>query len=259
MFNLFKERLRDVKQIRNHLIQFIKEKLQSAEGGEGANITAMHVLINCRDNERHLYEAAVFANVPGKFKTDEVQRMADDYAIMLPASWKFDVVFTDKYPAQSYIAKDIDAAIFFTTINAAPANKSSQAFIKILNGQAEKETYLIDPSIGKINIGREAKAQMAGGFVRMNTIAFVSSGSMDINRSVSRQHAHIEWEPASSSFLVFADEGGIPPNNKMKVRTADGLFIKMQAVEIGHRLAEGDQIILGDAAAIGFTYFDKEK
>ena len=91
MFNLFKGRARDVKQIRNLLLQFIKEKLQKAEGGEGANITSMQLLINCSDNERHLYEAAVYANVPGKFKTDEVQRMADDYAIMLPASWKFEV------------------------------------------------------------------------------------------------------------------------------------------------------------------------
>lgn len=258
MFNLFKGRARDVKQIRNLLLQFIKEKLQKAEGGEGANITSMQLLVNCSDNERHLYEAAVYANVPGKFKTDEVQRMADDYAIMLPASWKFEVAFTDKYPAEASIAKDIDAALFFTTSKAGLTNKTSRAFIKILNGEAEKEAYPIDASAEKINIGREAKAQLAGGFVRMNTIAFVS-GATEINRSVSRQHAHIEWEPASLSFVVFADEGGIPPHNKMKVRTAEGQFIKMQVVEVGHRLAEGDQIILGDAAALGFTYFNGEK
>ncbi len=85
-------------------------------------------------------------------------------------------------------------------------------------------------------------------------IAFVSPGSTDMNRSVSRQHAHIEWEPGSGSFLVFADEGGIPPNNKMKVRNVEGVYTKMQAIEIGHRLEEGDQIILGDAAVLEFTY-----
>jgi hypothetical protein len=256
MLNLFKERTGDVKQIRNHLIQFIKEKLQRAEGGEGANITGVHLFINCTESERHLYEAAVYSNVPGKFKADEIQRMADDYAIKLPESWKFEVAYTDKFPEQAYIAKDMNAALCFTTRKAGLTHKS-HAFIKILNGDAEQETYRIDSAAGKINIGREAKAQVAAGFVRKNNIAFVSSGSVDMNRSVSRQHAHIEWEPASGSFLAFADAGGIPPNNKTKIRTVEGLSIKMQAIEVGHRLEEGDQIILGDTAVLEFSYSEK--
>ncbi|MBC7534590.1 MAG: FHA domain-containing protein [Ferruginibacter sp.] len=254
MFNLFKDRPADVKTIRNLLLQFIKEKLQRAEGGEGANITGIHLFINCTDNERHLYESAVFANNPGKFKSDELQKMADDYAIMLPASWTFEVAFTDKFPEQCYIAKDVAAALFITTRKAGLSHKKSHAYIKVLSGQAEKEIYTIDASTGKINIGREAKVQVAGGFVRKNGIAFISTGATEMNRSVSRQHAHIEWEPGSGSFLVFADEGGIPPHTKLKVRTAEGISIKMQAMEIGHRLQEGDQLILGDAAVLEFTY-----
>lgn len=259
MFNLFKERPGDVKQIRSQLLRFIKEKLQRAEGGEGTNITGVHLFINCSDSERHLYEAAVFSNVPDKFKTDEVQRMADDYAIKLPDNWKFEVAFTDRFPPQSYIANDINAALFFTTRKAGLTHKRSHAFIKVLNGHAEKESYLIDSTGGKINIGREAKAQVAAGYVRKNAIAFVPVGTMDMNRSVSRQHAHIEWEPGSGSFLVFADAGGIPPNNKLKIRTADGVSIKMQAIEVGHRLEEGDQIILGDTAVLEFSYHGEEK
>ena len=81
---------------------------------------------------------------------------------------------------------------------------------------------------------------------------------MDANRSVSRQHAHIEWESASGSFLIFADEGGIPPHNKMKIRTAEGISIKLQAIEVGHRLEEGDQVILGDKAVLEFSYLGIE-
>jgi hypothetical protein len=32
----------------------------------------------------------------------------------------------------------------------------------------------------------------------------------------------------------------------------------MQATEVGHRLEEGDQVILGDSAVIEFTYFGDE-
>ena len=255
MFNLFKERPHDVKAIRNILSQFIKEKLQRAQGGEGANIMGVYLFINCSDAEKHLYEAAVFASIPGKFKMEEVQKIADDYAITLSPSFKFEIAFTDKFPPQADLVKDIEAAVFISTNRSGLSNKKHRAFIKVLNGEAEKETYPIESAIGRINIGREARVQAAGNYMRKNTIAFKPD---EMNRSVSRQHAHIEWEADSNSFLIFADEGGIPPNNKMKVRTSEGILIKMQAIEVGHRLQEGDQIILGDAAVLEFTYSGDE-
>ena len=251
MFNLFKERSPDVKGIRNILLQAIKERLQRAQGGEGANIMGVYLFINCSEAEKHLYEAAVFANLPGKFKVDEVQKIADDYAITLSPSFKFEVAFTDKFPPQADLLKDIDAAVFISTKRSGLSNKKNSAFVKVLNGEAESETYLIDSANGRINIGRESRVQATGNYVRKNAIAFKPT---ERNRSVSRQHAHIEWEADSNSFLVFADEGGIPPNNKMKVRTPEGVLIKMQAIEVGHRLQEGDQIILGDMAVLEFTY-----
>ena len=257
MFKLFKEPAADVKKIRNVLLQFIKEKLQLAEGGEGANINGIYLYVNCTESERYLYESVVHAANPDKFR-DEVQKIADDYAIQLPPSWKYEIVFTDKYPDHSYVSAEIKTALFISTRKAGIVNKKARAYIRILGGNAEKEMYVLEPSKEKINIGREAKVQLNGGFVRKNMIAFTATGSTDINRSVSRQHAHIEWEPSSGSFLIFADEGGIPPNNKMKIHTAEGGFIKMQAIEVGHRLQEGDQVILGDKAVLEFTYTGSE-
>lgn len=253
MFRLFKDPGVDVKKIRHTLVQFIKEKLQKAEGGEGADINGIYIYINCHDSERYLYESAVYASSPDKFK-DEIQKVADDYAILLPHSWKCEVAFTDSFPEHSYLAPEINTALFISTRKTGGAVKRSKAFIRILSGNAEKELYVLNPSKEKINIGREAQAQLSGGFVRKNVIAFTAAGAMDINRSVSRQHAHIEWEPSSGSFLIFADEGGIPPHNKMKIRTVEGTFFKMQAIEVGHRLQEGDQVILGDKAVLEFTY-----
>jgi hypothetical protein len=87
MFDLFKNRPRDVKEIRNAILQFIKEQLQKAEGGEGSNIRGLYLYINCGDDEKHLYELAVFYDSPDRFKNDEVQKIADDFAIALPAGW----------------------------------------------------------------------------------------------------------------------------------------------------------------------------
>jgi len=255
MFNLTKERPHDVKGIRHILLQSIKEKLQRAQGGEGGNIMGVYLFINCSEAEKHLYEAAVFENNPGKFKIEEVQKIADDYAITLSPSFKFEVTFTNIFPPQADLIHGIDAAIFISTKRSGLTNKKNKAFIKVLNGEAENDTYLIDSGTGRINIGRESRVQAAGNYVRKNVIAFKP---VERNRSVSRQHGHIEWEADSNSFLVFADEGGIPPNNKMKVRTPEGALIKMQAIEVGHRLQEGDQIILGDMAVLEFTYLAED-
>jgi len=254
MFDLFKSRPGDVKEIRNNLLQFIKEKLQRFEGGEGDNITGLYLFINCTESEKHIYESAVYFDKPDKFKTEEVQRIVDDYAISLPANWKFELAFTEEFPTDAYKANDVDAALFISTKKVGATHKKARAYIKVLSGHAEKETYLLESTSGKINIGREAKVQTADGFFRKNNIAFVPAENMDANRSVSRQHAHIEWEPESGSFFIFADEGGVPPNNKVKVRSVGGVPVKMHATEIGHRLKEGDQVILGESVVLEFTY-----
>jgi hypothetical protein len=121
-----------------------------------------------------------------------------------------------------------------------------------LVGEAEKEVYSISSLRGKINIGREKRAQTADGFMRENHIAFPDNSKDESNRSVSRQHAHIEWDPENAAFYLYADEGGIPPSNKMKVRAEGGMPVKLQTTEIGHRLQEGDQIILGESALLEF-------
>ena len=74
------------------------------------------------------------------------------------------------------------------------------------------------------------------------------------NKSISRQHAHIEWNEESAAFFLFADEGGIPPSNKIKVKPENGAEIRLITTEVGHLLKEGDQIILGESALVEFSY-----
>ncbi len=257
MFSIFKENSpSDVKEIRERLLQFIKEQLQKAEGGEGGNIRAITLYISCDENQKHLYEAAVYFNEDDRFKDDEVQKIADDYAIDLPANWIMDILF-DSAPAEAIEAKNVNAALFISTAKNHLPGKAVTACIKILNGEAEIEEYNITSTGDKINIGRESKTKTADGFYRENKIAF-SGDSHESNRSVSRQHAHIEWDKEAAAFYLYADEGGIPPMNKLKVRDAQGNIFKVQTVEISHHLKDGDQIMLGESAVLEFRYTDKE-
>jgi hypothetical protein len=260
MFDLFKQesRPKDVKAIRNNILQFIKEQLQKAEGGEGGNIKGLSLYVTCAPGEKHLYEAALYADDEQRFKEEEVQRIADDYAIALPDTWTMEIVFVETAPPEAIQATDVDAALFISTKKKLKVQKNATAYLKVLNGEAEKVVYTIQSSQRKVNIGREKRAQTADGFMRENDIAFPDKSKNESNRSISRQHAHIEWDNDNNSFVLFPDEGGLPPMNKIKVREADGNIFKLQAMEIGHHLKEGDQIVLGESALLEFTYREPE-
>jgi hypothetical protein len=244
---------RDVKMIRDQLLQFIKAQLQKVEGGEGSNIKGLHLFIACSNVEKYMYEAAVYVDEEDRFKNEEVQRIADDYAIDLPQNWTMEILFTDVLPPEAVQVPGLDAALFIQT-RKRTLIKSAAACIKVLNGEAEKEEYNIDSASGKVTIGREKKVQTSEGFIRENVIAFPAGSSNESNKFISRQHAHIEWDNDNGTFCLFADEGGIPPRNKVKLRSADGELEKLQTMEIGHQLKDGDQIILGDSAVLEFRY-----
>ena len=253
MFDLFKNRPTDVKEIRNALLQFIKERLQKAEGGEVANIRSLYLFFTCSDSDRYLYESAIYYDDPDRFKTEEVQRIADDYAINLPPGWTLKLFFEEEPPAEAIRAKNIDVALVVSTFKNPVLHKQVTAYINVLHGGTEKKQYVLNSSSAKINIGRGAGVQTADGFFRKNNIAFIDSDHHPGNRAVSRQHAHIQWDALTGSFFLFADEGGIPPSNKVKVRSQGEAPVKLLSTEIGHRLQEGDQVMLGDSALLEFS------
>jgi len=258
MFDFLKSRPQDIKGIRGALLQFVKDQLQKAEGGEGNNIRGLYLYITCKPEDKHLYEAAVYTNQENRFKNEEVQKIADDFAIDLPAEWTMQISFVENAPPEAIKAQAVDAALFISTKKKPKIHAATTAYIRVLNGEAEKPVYTVTSATRKVNIGRERKAQTAEGFYRENHIAFPGTSDHQSNRSVSRQHAHLEWDAEAGAFYIFADEGGIPPNNKMKVRTEGGTIVKLQTTQIGHRLQEGDQIVLGESAVLEFRQSEVE-
>jgi hypothetical protein len=262
MFDLFKQKdeaaASDVKSTRQSLLLFIKEQLQKWEGGEGANIRGMQLFLAPSADDRHLYEAAVFFDTEDKFKEEEVQRIADDYAIDLPADWNLDLLFVEMPPPEAVKSKDLPVALHVSTKKQPTLTTLTTAYLRIINGEAEKEKYVLTDKGGKVCIGREKRVQTDEGFMRENTIAFPSTSQNPGNKYISRQHAHIEWNKEMGGFFLYADEGGIPPRNKIKIQTEDGDIIRLGSTQVGHHLQEGDQIVLGESALLQFSYADSE-
>jgi pSer/pThr/pTyr-binding forkhead associated (FHA) protein len=247
----------DVKQIRQQLLLFIKEQLRKTEGGEGASIKGLQLHMAAGEDQ-HLYEAAVYLNEPNRFKNEELQRIADDFALDLPKDWALELAFPEELPADAVKSKNLPVALSIITKRHVAAGQPKAAVIHVLTGSAEKENYEITPASGRIYIGRDKTGQTADGFLRENTIAFPSDSNNEQNKFVSRQHAHIEWDGESGSFCLFADEGGIPPRNKVKVQRNNGEQVRLQTMEIGHQLQPGDKIVLGGSVLLEFDYIREE-
>ena len=256
MLDFFKNkpaRTMDVKEIRNSVLQFMKEQLQKLDGGEGENIKCIHLFVYAPEADRHLYESALYVHNPDRFKKDEVQKIVDDYAIDLPPKWEMEIKFVDELPEGVIKSDETDVALAFSSNKQIKVNTALKAALRVVFGTAEESLYTFTPETARINIGREREAQTADGFFRLNNIAFPGNAH-EKNRYISREHAHIEWDPEKSAFYLFADEGGIPPRNKIKVQQPDGRVIKLQTSHIGHRLQSGDQIVLGESALLEFIY-----
>ncbi|GAC1563728.1 MAG: hypothetical protein NVS3B13_39090 [Mucilaginibacter sp.] len=244
---------RDVKSIRNELIQFIKNELQKLEGGEGEHINSLTLTFHQVGDQKYLYERAIYINDPDKFK-NEIRRIADDYALNLPPSWSIKFYFSDEIPENSCRIPNLNASLLIQTneiILTGPPN----AFIRIITGEAERNEYVINSTDGRIDIGRDKEVNANNGFIRKNSISFPGNSANDCNKFISRQHAHIEWDNGKLAFLIYADEGGTPPRNKTRVLpSTEKNPIKLNAIDIGYPLKEGDRVILGESAVIEFSY-----
>ncbi|MDN3580828.1 FHA domain-containing protein [Mucilaginibacter flavus] len=244
----------DVKSLRDALLRYIKEALQKVEGGEAGHIKELQLYIAANAEDKHIYEGAVYVQDKEKFR-NEIQRIADDYALDLPADWSVEVIFTDSLPTDIGRIPQLDAAFTILTQRQVMHNASSAvAYIRILNGQAEQGEYLIKATDGKINIGRDKKSVTENGSFRLNKIIFPPDSNDESNKFISRQHAHIEWNKDDERFMIYADEGGVPPRNKTKIHiAADEKMIKLNSTQIGHPMSEGDQVILGESAVFLFS------
>lgn len=257
MFDFFKKNKGDnnldVKGLRDEALQFIKEQLQRLEGGEGEGIASIQIFVKPDAGQQHLFETALYTSNPAQFQ-EEIQRIADNFALNLPSGWKMELQFVDEIPGGAIRSTQQQIALMIkNAVLQVPAPVSVTGYLKVLNGQAEETIYQLDAGVKRINIGREKNVQSSDGGFRINTIAFHTEAH-ESNKYISRQHAHLEWDPKAGTFQLYGDEGGVPPANKTKVRSAaDETLHKLNSTQVGYPLQNGDQVIIGESAVLEFT------
>ena len=112
--------------------------------------------------------------------------------------------------------------------------------LTVLNGAAQKRTFVLSGT--RIDLGRCAEVRDSRHrLIRTNQVAFTEQPD-DVNRSVSRRHAHVSYDAESEQFRLH-DDGSEHGTGIVR----DGRTVPVLRGARGVRLFPGDEIVLGEA------------
>ena len=207
------------------------------------NRITVHVLAST-SNDRLTYESA-FNDLDPPFDL-AVRNRLHDAGFDLPGDLGIKTKIHAKAPKQLEAAFE-EAGSIYVELKQHAARTS--ATITVVRGKAERATYSIRSADAPFNVGRlrEVVEDHYGHIVRRNDIAFldhnapkVKGENQEINETVSRRHARIEFNARSGAFMLVNEQGA----------TSVSRAGYPQPVRVAHQavpLQDGDLIYLGRA------------
>ena len=121
-----------------------------------------------------------------------------------------------------------------------PVQTTPKIELHVISGSAQRPAFTF--STDRIDMGRRAEVlDQRQHLIRMNHIAF-TEGENDVNRTVSRRHAHIAYTASSREYRLH-DDG----SSRGTAILRNGQTIRVPQGSRGIRLESGDEIALGEA------------
>ncbi len=113
--------------------------------------------------------------------------------------------------------------------------------LAVISGSAAARNLVFE--LERVNVGRMARVEdRSHDSIRVNHVAFEEDGS-DVNASVSRAHAHLEYDHSSGAMLLF-DDGSA--HGTRVLRGGRSLTVPRLGKR-GVRLRDGDELEFGSA------------
>jgi hypothetical protein len=130
----------------------------------------------------------------------------------------------------------------------AEAEPRAAARLVVREGDASAPELRLDKS--RINIGRVVDVYRAEGLFRRNDLAF--EAETEINRTVSREHAHIEYDRATGDYRLFNDRwhDRKPGGECGTWIVRDGMSQEVHRTPRGVKLEADDEIHFGRAVVV---------
>jgi hypothetical protein len=231
----------EVAEIRFALLDEVRKKSYRSAGKRvfPYNFVRIHVR-GVEDRRTALFKAEFFK----KYFEQEIRRTLCKAECKYPDDLEVDVQVTKDFPGPDGVWLWIEAETEKRPPRL-PARRSAK--LTVIEGKANRNELPL--SKARINIGRTVTVYRNEGLSRRNDLAF--SEDTDINRTVSREHAHIEYNETAGEYRIFNDrwykrnEKGEGSCGIWIVR--DGLSREVHRNERGTKLRSGDEIHLGKA------------
>ena len=233
----------EIAEIRIAMLDEVSRKIQRAGGKALFPYNVVRLGIRVAAGDGAVFERDFFR----KFFEEELRRGLAKEACRFPEDLRVEIRATETEPGDSA------GWLYVETLaeEAAPvADESSRvrrvARLVVVAGVANKNEIPLQKA--RTNIGRLLDVYKAAGLSRRNDLAFVEDNS--INRTVSREHAHITHDRKTGEYRLFNDRwhahGDSGKNCGLSI-VRDGLGQEVHRDARGTRLMPGDEIHLGKA------------
>jgi hypothetical protein len=233
----------EIAEVRIALLDEIKKKIQRAGGKALFPYNVVRIFIRADGAEAAVFERDFFR----KFFEEEVRKGLAKEACRFPAELRVEIhaaageeTAKGKWLRVETLAEDMPVPAD------APRNKRA-ARLAVVSGTANKTEIPLQKT--RTNIGRLIDVYKEGGLSRRNDLAFAEDNP--INRTVSREHAHIVHDKKSGEYRLYNDRwyklGDKNENNCGLWIVREGMGQEVHRDMRGTRLLPGDEIHLGKA------------
>jgi hypothetical protein len=176
-----------------------------------------------------------------KYLEQEVHNALRTGGCRFPDNLRVDVAATVGLPRRDEEWLVVEAV----SIEQAGGDKQAARLV-VQEGAANVAELRLDK--GRVNIGRVVDVYRDAGLFRRNDLAFAAD--TDINRSVSREHAHIVHDRASGEYRLFNDRWYPRGGECGTWIVRDGMSQEVHRNARGTKLEAGDEIHFGKAVVV---------
>ena len=231
----------EVAEIRIAVLDEVKKKIQRAGGKALFPYNVVRIGIRGESGEAAIFERDFFR----KFFDEEVRRNLTKEHCRFPEELRIDIRVSNN-GQQNWLEIETLAEIVSSKPPAAtPPHRTTKLIVTA--GTANRAEIQVHKP--RINIGRLPEVHKAEGLSRRNDLAF--SADNPINRTVSREHAHILYDKKTGEYRLFNDRwykrGDKRESNCGLWIVRDGMGQEVHRDTRGTRLLSGDEIHLGKA------------
>jgi hypothetical protein len=233
----------EVAEIRIAVLEEVKKKIQRAGGQALFPYNVVRIQIRAAAPEGAVFEREFFR----RFFDEELRKGLSKEACRFPEDLRVEIRATEQSPDDGHWLRVETLAEDIAPLPDEAPRARKAARLVVSSGSANKAEIPLQKA--RINIGRLTDVYKAEGLSRRNDLAFAEDNP--INRTVSREHAHIVHDKKTGEYRLFNDRwykrGDKTENNCGLWIVRDGMGQEVHRDTRGTRLLPGDEIHLGRA------------